>query len=188
MELSGHYIKGTGDFEIKELSAQDSVLKELDKGKQYWECMSAGTFAELQPYAYGEWEFIIYRFDAGTTPSYAFISDSILSTGNRYRININGGRIELYKDSTELFRTINSYIDSGVLYRIKITRTLDGEFMVYVKGGDFGIDDWTLVSVSGGAGTNPVTDNTYTESFYQVIDLDVGDRYIPGVQRKGVQQ
>jgi hypothetical protein len=33
-----------------------------------------------------------------------------------------------------------------------------------------------LVSVSGGSGTNPVTDNTFTTSNFLVLDLDVGDR------------
>jgi hypothetical protein len=33
-----------------------------------------------------------------------------------------------------------------------------------------------LVDVSGGSGTNPVTDNTYTTSNYLVVDNDAGDQ------------
>jgi hypothetical protein len=56
---------------------------------------------------------------------------------------------------------------------MKITRTKDGEFYVYVKGGTFG-NDWTLIVESGGS--NPVTENTNTESEYFVLDFDAGDR------------
>ena len=35
---------------------------------------------------------------------------------------------------------------------------------------------WTLVDLTGGSGSNPVTDSTYTSSEYMVMDLDAGDK------------
>jgi len=77
---------------------------------------------------------------------------------------------------TSLFQTATSYISINAWYKIKVTRTTDGEFTVYIKGGDFGNDAWTLVDVTGGSGSNPCTDGTYSESNYFVCDIDSGDR------------
>ena len=194
MELSGQYIKGTGDFEIKEFSAQDSVLKELDKGKQFWECQSAGTFAEIQPYAYGSGRFWLYKGGDSNTSRVNFISDRIAATVadyNGYSITFGGTEnVILRENSTvgqaNLFATAASYIAINTWYEIEWDRTLDGEFTIRIRGGAFG-ENFVLVDVSGGSGSNPVTDNTFTESVYQVLDLDVGDRYIPGIKKKAVR-
>jgi len=74
-----------------------------------------------------------------------------------------------------LFDTESSYVSANTDYRIKITRSLAGVFTVYIKGGAFGWDSWTTVSVAGGSGSNPVTDNTYTTSNYFVCDIDTDD-------------
>ena len=66
------------------------------------------------------------------------------------------------------------YIAINTWYRIRITRSTSGVFTVYILGGNF--TNWTLVSTTGGSGTNPVTDNTYTTSSYFVMDLDANDR------------
>jgi len=51
-------------------------------------------------------------------------------------------------------------------------------FAVFIKGGDFGNTEtgWTLVSTTGGSGSNPVVDSTYTTSEYLVADLDASDK------------
>ncbi len=52
---------------------------------------------------------------------------------------------------------------------------MEGIFYVFVKGGDFGANDWTLVTAT--LGTNPTAASvTYTTSNYFVLDFDVGDR------------
>jgi len=61
-------------------------------------------------------------------------------------------------------------------------------FACFIKGGAFGDDDWTLVDVTGGSGSNPVTDNTYTDSEFIVGDLDVGDRIGIIIKYNGVKQ
>lgn len=191
MDTSGHYIKGTGDFEIKELSAQDSVLKDLDKGKQYWECMSAGTFAEIQPYAYGSGRFWLYKGGDANYTRINFINPADVwgvDPTEGYMLQLrNDESVEVGNPNTSKFRSPASYISLNTWYEFKWERTLDGEFYIYIKGGSFGIEDWTLIDDSV-SGSNPFTDNIYTESVYQVLDLDIGDKYIPGVQRDGVEQ
>ena len=59
---------------------------------------------------------------------------------------------------------------------------------MYIKGGAFGIDDWTLVDVSGGYATNPITDTTYNTSKYFVLEFDALDRISTDITRKAVQQ
>ena len=46
---------------------------------------------------------------------------------------------------------------------------------MYIKWGSFW-DNYVLVDVTLGGGTNPVTDNTYTTSNFMVIDNDVWDQ------------
>ena len=98
---------------------------------------------------------------------------------NLSRMNGGGGLTLLGQSSFPLF-------EEQVYYDMKLTRTLDGEFYFYIRGGDFGYDDWTLVTVA--TGSNPVTDAFFTESKYFVIDLDFGDRFANLVMRKGVRQ
>ena len=75
---------------------------------------------------------------------------------------------------------MNSYLPCGTWYRIKITRSITGNFTTLVKGGSLvptiGYDGWTLVSTTGGSGTNPVIDNTYTTSEYLILKAAAGDR------------
>jgi len=66
-------------------------------------------------------------------------------------------------------------IQINTWYNIKITRSEVGIFTSYIRGGAFG-NNWTLINVTGGTGTNPFTDNTITASNYFVLDLDAGDK------------
>ncbi len=65
------------------------------------------------------------------------------------------------------------YVADSTWYRFGVTRRDDGQFTAYIKGGVF--TSWTLIDPTGGSGTNPVTDTTYTASKYVVLDLGVGD-------------
>lgn len=190
METSGKYIKGSGSFEIKELSSQDSVLRDLDVSKQFWECTSAGTFAEIQPYAYGRGRFWLYKGGTSNTVTVSFIDDDLLPVnvgGYRFEIGSTEAVTLVKSGSAVLFSTVTSYIENNTWYEIEWGRELDGTFTIKIRGGAFG-ENFVLVDVSGGSGSNPVVDNTFTESIYQVLDLDIGDRYIPGVQKEGVAQ
>lgn len=182
MNLSGYLIKGSGEYTIYEASADDSggIIK---KGDKYLQCTNvAGTVAFPSKQAYGTWEFSLYKGGDVNLIVVEFLSKFIdLTINDGYRIAIsNTEQIYLNKrisgSSTVLSNTVASYISNTTWYRIKIERLLNGQFSVYIKGGSFGTDDFTLVSVVGGSGTNPVTDLTYSESQYMVLDLDVSDR------------
>jgi hypothetical protein len=163
----------------------------FDKGDKYLECTSNGTVAIPSTQAYGEWDF---SFIKGTGEiRWLFITDNAINNYaagfNGYMLYITSGEaVSLYRAGTgnQLFITSNGYIEVGVPYKIKITRTLDGEFTVYIKGGSFGYDDWTLVDK--GTGDNPVTENTHTTSIYQAWDNDSGDRIANVKMRNLVRQ
>jgi hypothetical protein len=181
--------KGTGTYEIKELAAQDSVLKHLDVGTKYLECTSAGTIAIPSKAAYGTWEFDLYKEDASTI-QVAFINNQISHVANLgyallffFSEQVRLNRIGI----TVLTGSAASYIAPLTWYRIKITRTKDGEFYTYIEGGAFG-NDFVLVDVSGGSGTNPATDQSILTSEYFSLDFDIGDRLTNLIITEGVQQ
>jgi hypothetical protein len=175
---------GTGSYEVKELAAQDAVLKHLDVGVKYLECTSAGTIAIPSKAAYGTWEWDWYKDPANHPVFVEFIgvNKNIYTSNTGYQIFLGGGGFgnvdgpyldRVTSGRFNLFSGSVSYMPHSTWYRMKITRTKDGEFYVYVKGGTFG-NDWTLIVESGGS--NPVTDNTHTASEYFVLDFDAGDR------------
>ena len=187
---------GTGDYKVGELAAQDSVLKDLDIGTHFLECTTAGTIAIPSRQSHGCWEFDMYKGgDAGVFSLYFINSstDVYPTSANTYLLQIEGNeKIFLYETNTSnptaLLETATSYIDINTWYRLKVTRTTDGEFTVLIKGGSFtatiGYDGWTLVQPTGESlsgdplvyTNNPVTDNTYTTSEYCVLDLDASDK------------
>jgi hypothetical protein len=174
------WIEGTGTYEIKELAAGDSVLKHIDVGTKYLECTSAGSIAIPSKTAYGTWEFDLYKGVNSSNIEVGFMQPKIWprtgSSGGQWFILGGGERIWLRRDAVvSNFFTTLSYFDWATWYSIKITRTKDGEFYVYIKGGSFGIN-WFLVDPTGGAGSNPVTDNTNKTSEYFVLDFDASDR------------
>ncbi len=191
MDLSGNIIKGTGSYSVQELSAQDSVLKHLEKGTKYLLCDSSGTVAFKSDMAYGEWEFDIWKDLDTNQPEYSFISTDLLGgVGSGYEVLLTSDeRLRINRSAAAvLIGSAVSYIELQRWYRLKITRTLDSEFYFYVRGGSFGDNDWTLVDVTGGNGTNPVIDSIYSESQYFVLNLDVGDKIANITTRKAVSQ
>jgi len=172
-------------------------LPTLDVGTKYLECTSAGTVAWASDQAYGTWEFDLYKGVSTNVPFVYFITDSLKLRYNLigyiFSLGISSSNYSILlrvdgdgSSANDLFETVDNYINTVIWYRIKITRTLDGEFYTYIKGGDFGISDWTLMVKD--TGQNPVTDNTYTESKYFVLDFDAGDRIANIITRKGVSQ
>lgn len=181
MSKLGTFIKGTGSYEVKEMTSQDAVLKDLDVGTKYLECTSSGTIAIPSKQAYGTWEFDYYHL-SNSSSVICFINQDKNDLSNGYVLIISSSEAFLLRryingSDFTLFTAGNNYLqDENIWYKIKITRTKEGEFYVYIKGGDFGSDSWILVDVTGGSGTNPATDNTYAESKYMVLDLDAGEK------------
>ena len=135
-------------------------------------CASDGVAYGTQTIAYGTFEFDIY---ASTSKHTHFIANnaSAYPNSNGYFIYVStSGALYLYMDNGSgniLMSTATGYL-SGGMYRLRIIRDTSGKFTVYIKGDIFSWDSWTLVDVTGGSGTNPVTDNTYSTSTYYVTD------------------
>lgn len=179
------WIKGTGSYKIIELTANDPVLKHLVKGTKMLQCTVAGTIAIPSNWAYGAVEFDWYKGGEVNQPYIRVISDiiaPIYTPGNNYNIGLYSDEsIYFNRIDATIIRTVISYFTNFTWYRTRITRTKAGVFTLRIKGGAFvptaGYDGWTLVSVAGGSGTNPVSDSTYTTSNFLVLDLDAGDRF-----------
>ncbi len=151
--------------------------------EKYLQNSTAGVISTPSTKAYGTWEFSLYKGGASNSFYSGFISDS-----NAAEIASNGYSLIFYSDEGIWFyknnigsenllnNTAASYFAINTWYRLKVTRTTAGVFTFYIKGGAFGSESWTLVDVTGGSGTNPVTNNTYTTSAYFVNDLDASDR------------
>jgi hypothetical protein len=166
----------------------------LDKGDKYLECTSNGTVAIPSTQAYGEWEWSWYKGSNGGSPAVAFINDRIAPYDDFlgytiYMFSTNKD-VRLYKcnngSANNIMNTVSSYIANETWYRMKLIRVLDGTLSMFIRGGSFGNNDWTLIAEN--SGDNPVTDNTYTESKYFVLDLDAGDRFANLEMRNIVRQ
>jgi hypothetical protein len=71
---------------------------------------------------------------------------------------------------------------------LTIRRIYDADsFAVFIKGGDFG-NEYNLVDTTGGSGSNPIVDATYTTSEFFVADLDAGDSFGNLLIKDGVKQ
>jgi len=143
-------------------------------------CKAGGQQAYMpQPYAFGTWEFDLYKPDSSII-RFFFATNGLDVAGadDGWRLSISSTeQIVLTKYvstvSTSILSTAASYIDHSTWYTFRITRNTDGEFSIYIKGGAF--TEWTLVDVSGGSGTNPITDTDVVTSTHLVADLDTDD-------------
>jgi len=149
------------------------------------ECVTAGVCHVPTAYfhgndtqaAYGTFEWWINKATNSRDTHSIFIDSAptvIADAGsNGYSLTISGSRrVQLIEVNgvtlSSLFFTPTAFVNLGDWNKFKATRSSDGEFTVYLND--------LLVDVSGGSGTNPVTDNTHTESKYLVLDLGAGDK------------
>lgn len=122
------------------------------------------------------------KVNAGTTP-YAGLTKSLGGSFLCPFTKLSIGQNTLYLSPTSSDKTgcVQFYNSSSSdcdieISELSIQRVYPADtFAVYIKGGDFGTDEWTLVDTTGGTGTNPVTDDTYQKSAHFVADLDSGD-------------
>ena len=160
----------------------------MDKGDTYLENTVAGTVAFPSKQAYGEWEFSIDKGNAGGGVLIKWIAQEPTIGAIGYGFYYAGTELlQLYRSdpaTVNIMATATSAIGETGWYRFKITRGLDGNITFYVKGQEFGNDDWTFVNI----GLNPAIDNTYTTGGYFVIDLDLSGKIANIITRKAVQQ
>lgn len=174
-------------------------LPSFKTNQRYLQCDVAGTIAFNSQQAFGVWEWDWYKGADGNILRVQFINTTLQidSSENGYRASASGiEQLSFVKDSSGtaalLIQTNASYIQNNTWYRIRITRTLTGSFTLLIKGGNFtptaGYDGWTLVSTTGGSGTNPVVDLSYVTSNFCVFDLDQGDRVTNIIFSDGIKQ
>ncbi len=174
----GIFGTGTSTFTLDNISVTEVTSPTVTNGTQYFNCTSAGTIAIQSSTAYGTWEFDLLKGGETNDTDINFImdiSDPLPgSKGNGYQIRFSGTEVVQLIKRTDgganvLMVTSTSFVNINQYYHITVTRTTDGEFTVFLDG--------VLVDVTGGSGTNPVTDNTFTSSNFIVLDLDVGDKF-----------
>ena len=150
----------------------------------YVQAGAANTIASIaNTQAYGEYYFDFYKGADANTMEVAFIASAVgiqmTYEGYLFRFFGTGESIRVTKSNigsvSVLFVTAASYWSNNTWYQVKITRSATGVFTTYTRGGALE-NAWVLVSTAGGVGSNPTTDNTYTNSSYFVVDLDAGDR------------
>ncbi|MBT3451192.1 hypothetical protein HN448_04440, partial [archaeon] len=158
-------------YEVGELQGY-TPIKHRDK---YLECTSDGTIGTQSTQAYGTWEWDMMKGDA-TGEFFAMfmasvIGDRAAATQNGYYIGSSSSENFILGENTNgtpsaKFATANDFLKILQWHHVKVTRTLDGEFTVWVDG--------TLAIAT--SGTNPVTDATVTTSQFVSLDIDVLDR------------
>ena len=125
--------------------------------------------------ARGGFKFWMYRATLANLAHFGFIGSqkSAPATAgfNGYRITSTGSQFFLAKminggSSTSQVSALGACVH-GVWYEYEITVGDGGVFTTYLNG--------SLVNLTGGSGTNPTTDATYTTSKFLVADLDAGD-------------
>ena len=198
---SGFNVYGLSNFNvtIDNVSITEiPPLQTITNGTKYLEAITnASLVATPNNQAYGSWEFDFYK--ATTVGSgFNFITNntSWYPSFTGYQMYLNTGlSIELWRENnvviSQIATTANSYFSLNTWYRIRITRTTSGAFTLLIKGGAFtptaGYDGWTLVSMVGGVGTNPTTDNTFTSSNYFLMYLNAGDRIANLTLKNGIK-
>lgn len=166
-------------------------LPGFKNGTKYLENTADGTVAWESKKAYGTWEFDVFKDSKYDRLNYYFILDTHDTSGQGYNFVLfteneiyfqrwNGG-------GHTIFHTDKDYISNNTWYRIKITRTMNNEFTVYIKGGEFG-NEYQLVDTSGGDGDNPIQNNNYTMSNYSVVDFDNGSKITNIKIKEGVEK
>jgi hypothetical protein len=176
----------TGIYKFNELSTTDSVLSHLLRGTKYLENVTAGRIGIQSKQAFGTWEFDFFKATGSTASRIRFISvDAIGSGVGRYTFNVEGSEEIVFggPGGSTLWTSATAFIAFDTWYRAKITRSADGVFTSYIKGGAYG-DTWTLITVA--SGTNPFTDTDILVSNYFVSDIDAGDSIANIEVRRGV--
>jgi len=173
------FIKGTGTFKVMQMLDSSEVpaystsatkfYEPIKLYDRYIECTSPGTIAVLLPEAFGEWEFNALKGGGSNSLDIYFSADDIGTVNYNYLLQLSATeRIGLFRrGGIVLGRTDIDYVNDNQWYNLQVLRKSDCEFTMYADG--------EIVDVSGGSGTNPITDSTYTTGVYMVLDLDAGD-------------
>jgi hypothetical protein len=122
--------------------------------------------------AYGTWEFYWKQFDDNNIifVRIADVPNATSATGYLFRLGSSERwrlRTETAGSLADINYTNTGYFTTGTWYKMKITRSGAGVWSVY--------RDDVLVSVAGGFGSNPATENTHKTAKYISIQARATD-------------
>ncbi len=173
------WTKQSGAFKISELSADDSVLKHLTIGTKYLECVTDGSITIPTTQAVGTWEFDINMASVTLFSDLYILNNPIIESAVGYGFGAGYRNRIMRCDGSAtipfLFRTASGVNLANTWYSIKLTRTTNGIFTMYIRGGAYG-RNWVLVSETGDIGSNPVTDTNYFKASLVLLKLRAGDK------------
>lgn len=178
-ELSDFLIS-SGTWKISQDTTKKKWLEDVTVG---------GTYINSAK-AYGTWQFDFKKSSATSHLRFELIGTEKDSSGNGYRFNVAGTALHLITitagGTATIAYTAAGYIAVDTKYSIRITRSHIGVFTVYIRGGAY--TNWTAISVAGGGGSNPVTENTHkTSRFLAIItSTAVGNKVGNIVIKEGV--
>lgn len=170
-------LDNTGVYRIDDVS-----VKECQEPTQYGiKCTTAGTCGivvpvQLQDLTKNRWEWTwkMYKGADANHAKVGFILDNIgfAASQEGYSFKFVATEAVVLTENSggipsDIASSAASYINNSQWYDCKVTRSAAGAFTFYVDG--------TIVNVSGGSGTNPVTDTTTTTAKYIVLDIDAND-------------
>lgn len=173
------WLSASGTHQMIEAAPSGAVL-----GKRSLLVTTAGTAFTSSLHAYGSYLIEMDKSHTGSTLSVAFISDrtnaTLASVG--YRLDISSlEHVRLYRNTGAaavlIMGSAAAYVVNDVMYSFWVSRT-SATFALWIKGGAF--TAWTLVDVTGGTGTNPVAETTYSNSKYIACRSDVSGRDLFG--------
>jgi len=175
-------LSNTG-FRIISGSWQVENQGDADERKKQITCKSAGVASIPLSVPYGYWKFDLYKGADGNTARVIFVAN----TPNTFDTAPQNGYYLYFASSesvgvssiangtpTQRMVSAASYISTTGWYSIIIKRYPTGVFYTYIKGGTQ-FPTWTLISVAGGSGTNPFTNNTYVTSSYINFQFGTND-------------
>ena len=164
-----------GNWKVIEAAPVGTVL-----GKRTISYSTSGDFIYARDTeAFGAW-FVEIK-PTGTFGQYANVvanSASATVTTQGYAIQLTAtGQVQLGRTTGAVFTVILStaaaYVVLGNTYSFMLTRNILGVFTLWIKGGVY--TEYTLVSTTGGAGSNPTAaDLTYTTSKYAILNRNGG--------------
>jgi len=169
-----------GTYKVGEITTATGLW---NKGQKYIECVTAGDLNFNFNKPYFQIEFDIYKsVDSNLfLRLYNSARSSATASLNGYIYGVTSAEeLRLYKtvagSSSVISGSATGYISANTVYRLKLLRSVvDDKFYCYIKGSQFG-NEYVLLDVTGGNGTNPVTDATYKSFNYGIFSLMAGDR------------
>ena len=148
------------------------------------ECVTTGNLFSSFNQVYGIWEFDFYKTETGDVSLYfiSSLADTAAALDGYIFQCTTSENIELNRidagSGTSLFSAGTSFANVNQWYNIRIVRNETLNQYINGAAGTFAVFlDGSLLDVSGGTGTNPVTDTTHTSSRYMMIELSgTGDK------------